>query len=73
MDNIVIQITTSIANTTYDILIDGNLNHYNPTVVDDAILKLNELMRITFPTALASGYTFPTPQLDDDDDDEDDE
>lgn len=63
-----IQLSVRIADTAFDIIIEGNA--YNPTVVDDMTHRIRELMRVGFATAIDNGWTFPDTDDDDDDDSE---
>lgn len=69
-DSTMIQISCRIADTAFDIIIDGNPNGYNPTIVDDAISKIKTLIKTTIPEAQHYGYTYPTPTDEDEDEDE---
>lgn len=67
-DTPTIQLSVRIADTAFDIILEGN--NYNPTVIDDAIAKMRDLIGVSLPQVITHGYGFP---LHDDPDDGDDE
>lgn len=60
-----IQISARLANTAFDIIVEGNA--YNPTVITDMTTKLAAMMRVAFTTAQEHGYMFPDTDIEDDD------